>query len=546
MIDYVADFETVKSEPTRVWLWGITNLKCSMFEYGEDIDSFMNFISLESCKCYFHNLKFDGGFILSWLFRNGFEWTEGKLHNKEFNTLIGDMGQWYKITVCFGRTKVTFLDSLKLIPLPVRNIPKAYGLPINKLEIEYDKDWENGYQITEKDIEYVKHDCQVVAMALDINKSAGMKKITVASNALADFKSIVGEKYDTVFPGLSIGVDKDCRLSYKGGWSYVNPKYAGMMVDEGAVYDVNSMYPSVMRNKILPYGLPIPFEGEYIQDDLYQLYIISVEVDIKIRPNRYPSIQIKHSIFFSETEYITESGGPITLHLTSVDFELLKENYEILSIRYLGGYKFKGTVGLFREYVDKWYDAKKQADIDGNKGYKQVAKLYLNSLYGKEGANPIKSQKIPYWDGDAQIVRYKIDKPQEGHGGYVPVASFITSWARDIIIRAANACGDRFLYADTDSLHIIGTEDPDIWIDPYELGAFKQESTFDRAKYLRSKCYIEEKDGKQDKKLAGLPQNCRDQLNFETLEIGSVFHGKLMPRTVSGGVILEEKDFKIR
>lgn len=548
--EYVADFETKTTEPTEVWLWGVDNLECTSFEYGNDIDSFMDFISLANCKCYFHNLKFDGGFILSWLFRNGYSYTEGKLKDKEFTTLISDMGQWYKIVVNFGRSRVTFLDSLKLIPLPVESIPKAYGLPIKKLSIDYSKERNKDYIITSDEITYVKHDVHVVAMALKINKEAGMKKITVASNALADFKNMEQDNYKHIFPELSIGVDKDCRLSYKGGWTYVNPEYAGKMVGNGCVYDVNSMYPAMMKYKKLPYGLPVYYTGRYEDDEVYPLYIQNFEADIKIKPGKYPSLQLKHSIYFNETEYITETNGVVTFCLTSVDFTLMLENYDILYIKYLCGYKFHGAVGLFSAYVDKWYAKKEEADRNGNKGYKQVAKLYLNSLYGKEGSNPIRAKKIPIWNSQEQIVKYKRTEPEEATGGYVPVASFITSYARDTIIRAANNCGDRFVYADTDSLHIIGDEEPDIDIDEYRLGAFKLESRFKQAKFLRPKAYIEETlDGdelKLDKKLAGLPKNCRGLLTFETLKTGQVFKGKLMPRTVKGGVILEEKDFKIR
>lgn len=550
MYEYVADFETKTTEPTDVWLWGIDNLECSAFEYGVDIDGFMDYVSITTCKCYFHNLKFDGGFIVSWLFRNGYKHTEGKLKEKEFTTLISDMGQWYKIVVNFGRTRVTFLDSLKLIPLPVEDIPNAYGLPIKKLSIDYNKDRNKDYIVTSEEIQYVKHDVHVVAMALKINKTAGMKKITVASNALADFKDIQGDNYKHIFPELSIGVDKDCRLSYKGGWSYVNPVYSDKLIGEGCVYDVNSMYPAMMKYKMLPYGLPVYYDGEYIEDGVYPLYIQHFEADIKLKPGKYPSIQLKHSIYFNETEYITETNGVVTFCLTSVDFDLMLENYDVLQIKYLGGYKFHGATGLFASYVDKWYAKKESADREGNKGYKQVAKLYLNSLYGKEGANPIRRKKVPIWDEENNVVRYKITDPEESSGGYVPVASFITSYARDTIIRAANACGDRFVYADTDSLHIIGTDAPNIDIDSFRLGAFKLESIFIRAKFLRSKAYIEEvqtKDGtKLDKKLAGLPKNCRTNLTFKTLKRGQVFKGKLMPRTVKGGVILEEKDFKIR
>mgnify|MGYP002512467155 CR=1 FL=1 len=38
------------------------------------------------------------------------------------------------------------------------------------------------------------------------------------------------------------------------------------------VLDVNSLYPSVMYDSDLPFGTPIFFKGEYIEDEIYPLY----------------------------------------------------------------------------------------------------------------------------------------------------------------------------------------------------------------------------------------------------------------------------------
>ena len=73
---------------------------------------------------------------------------------------------------------------------------------------------------------------------------------------------------------------------------------------------------------------------------------------------------------------------------------------------------------------------------------------------------------------------------------YTPLGVFITAWARDKTIRAAAANHDRFLYADTDSLHLLGTTPPDnLEIHSTRLGAWKIEGTFDRGIFVRAKQY---------------------------------------------------------
>lgn len=522
-------------------------MECSNFEYGNNITSFFERVSRETCTCYFHNLKFDGLFLVDWLFRNGFEWVEDKKPpDKKFTCLIGDMGQWYQLKVGFGDKLVTFLDSYKIIPLAVEDIPKAYGLPLNKLDLDYNTEREEGHELTQDEISYLSNDVHIVAMALKIIRERGLKKMTAASNALADFKRRLNGRYKYIFPKLDIGVDKDCRLAYKGGWVYVNPKYAGKMVGRGRVYDVNSMYPWAMKYTQLPYGVPVPYQGEYEYDELYPLFIHAFRANIRLKPGRYPSIQLKQSMIYGDTEYITETKDRPIFHLTSVDYHLLFECYDVTDIEHIGGYKFKGMCGIYSEYVDAWYKEKIDAALSENEAGKTIAKLFLNSLYGKEGTNPVKSKKIPYFDKEEDKVKFKISDPEVSKGGYVPVAAFITSWCRDKIIRAANDCGDRFIYADTDSIHIIGDEEPLINISQTELGAFKLENTFVAAKFLRPKTYIEDMGNKLNKKCAGLPNRCRDQLTFDTLTEGHIFKGKLMPKVVPGGVILVEREFKIK
>lgn len=506
----------------------------------------MEYVSLETTTCYFHNLKFDGMFILDWFFRHGFKYTENKLCEHEFNCLISDTGIFYNIKCKIGRSYITFKDSYKVLPMGVEDIPKAFGLEINKLKIDYEGNRELGHELTNDEIDYLRNDVDIVAKALHKLHEQGLKKLTTASNALHDYKKRIGDYFEIWFPKLDIKIDGDCRLSYKGGWTYVNPEKKDINIGKGLVFDINSAYPFVMKNKVLPYGEPIYYVGQYKFDPLYPLFICCIQADFYLKDEKYPSIQLKKNPLFIDTEYITDTKGIVILHLTSVDYDLLIENYNIREIKYINGYKFRGQIGMFDEYITYWYGKKVESKREKNYSYATIAKLMQNSLYGKFGSNPRKSHKIPYFDNENDIVKFKNSEVEEKPDGYVPVASFITSYVRDIIIRGANACGKRFCYADTDSLHIEGDEYPDIWIDEYELGAFKLEGRFTRAKYLRAKCYIETINGDLDKKCAGLPKSCRNTLTYETLNYGMEFYGKLQPKVVPGGVVLIPRIFKIR
>lgn len=548
---YAFDFETVVNiERTRVWAWGATNVNSMTFNYGNNIDSFMDFVSMLNCKGYFHNLKFDIQFIFYWLFHNGYKHTTARRPNEgEFSTLISELGQFYKINIKFFNGNILeLLDSHKILTMKLADIPKTFGLKIEKKTLNYDEvlidDLE--HELTNDELEYLKTDCDILALGLREINLLGLNKMTTASNAMAYYKKMIGDDWDKLYPQLTVTVDRDIRKSYKGGWTYLNPAYKDVDVEIGQVYDVNSMYPWAMKYCSLPYGEPVYYDGEYVYDSVFPLYVQCLEAVFELKENHYPSIQLKGSTMFADTEYITSSNGDkVLLTLTNVDFELFVDNYDIKSIDYICGYKFRALKGQFSEYVDIWYEKKKEAKRDGNKQLSFMSKLMLNSLYGKFGSNPIKTSKYPYL-GQDDIIHYEKGYPEETKTNYVPVATFITSYCRDKIIRTANAVYDRFVYADTDSIHIIGNEVPDIDIDDYRLGAFKLESEFDKARFHRSKCYIESIDGEENKKCAGLPENSRKEFTLETMKTGARFGGKLVPVQVPGGVVLVDRQFTIK
>ena len=198
-------------------------------------------------------VKFDGEFIISYLFNNGFEFIKDRKEkrDKTFTTLISDMGLFYSIEVYFkicGRKtkKVTFIDSLKILNMSVSEVAKSFGLPISKLELDYNTPREIGHVLTDHEKEYITNDVKIMALALNTMFKEGLTYMTAGSNALHDFKTIHSRrKFDRMFPQLDYKIDKDMRQAYKGGFTYLNPIYKEKDVGGGVVLDVNSLYPSV-------------------------------------------------------------------------------------------------------------------------------------------------------------------------------------------------------------------------------------------------------------------------------------------------------------
>lgn len=540
--------------------------------FGEDIDSFINYCSLinESSSFYFHNLKFDGEFIIHYLLTHGFvHVNEKKLGVNQFSTIISDLNVFYCIKVKFKEEVIiSFFDSLKLLNFSVEEVAKAFNLSIKKLEIDYKAKREKGHKITDEEKEYLKHDVMIMSLALEKMFEMKITRMTIASNAMNFFKDTISKKrFEEWFkPPL---YDKDLRQAYKGGFTYLNEIYRGKEVKEGIVLDVNSLYPSVMYYSPMPYGEGIYFDGKYVPDKLYNLYIQNITCQFRIKKDMIPTIQIKNNLSFVPTEYLSSSNGEsINLTLTNVDLKLFLEHYDIYDVSYNWGWKYKSSTKIFKRYIDYWNELKVKATKEGNKPLRTIAKLMLNSLYGKFAASPEGRSKIPYLDNN--IVKYKLSELEERTAYYLPISIFITSWARDKTIRSAQAVYHRFIYADTDSLHLEGTDIPEnLLISDTELGKWKIESTFKRGKYLRQKCYIEDvvtpvdeiekfkkenpeclhlvsKDSIINIVCAGMPKGCYKNVTWENFDYGSVFDGKLGVKHTDGGIVLVDTTFTIK
>jgi len=555
-VNYVADFETTTNpDDVRVWGWGLCaipmdwqTLNLDNVGIGKSIEDFIAEIQeLGNCNCYFHNLKFDGYFILYWLMTNGYEHVKGEgiLLSGCFKTLINDMGQFYSISVRWENGFYTeFRDSLKKLPMSVKRIAQSFKMELGKGDIDYDAERPVGYDITPEEADYIRRDVLIVARALGQTLANGAQKLTVGSDALWEFKKLTGKDiFDRLFPILPLNIDAEIRRAYRGGFTYADSRFRGKLNGCGLVLDVNSLYPSIMYTKPLPYGLPQYVDGYIEPTETHPLILQTLTFTAKLKPGHIPCIQIKGNSIFSATEYLTEINDPTTLTVTNVDLELYNDHYDMNIIEYVDGWRFRAATGIFDTYIEKWSRIK--ANSEG--GIREIAKLHLNSLYGKFATNPIISSKYPTLEnGAVKLIR---GADEERNPVYTAAGVFITSFARELTIRAAQANYNAFAYADTDSLHLLGLEQPptSLNIHPSELGAWKLEYHFERAYYIRAKAYLEQKtDGEYVNRIAGLPEHLSSELTFADLVPGKVIHGKLTPKSVPGGVVLRDTPYELK
>lgn len=590
---WVADFEScpVNEENTEARVWASCLMDVStrkVLHLGNDISEFIDFIYLEKATIYFHNLKFDGKFIIPYLLKKGFKQlshadsSKFRYKKRHFEPIIDEMGNYYGINIYWGYNlvvdkkkkcrvkkwvKTTILDSYKLLPYKAEVIANKFlGLPKGegkgKLE-DYNRIRLKGYVMNDIEREYIIKDCEIISLALDKMFEDGLTKSTVSANAFNQFLKIQfnGKKqsYRDMLPELDKKTDDFIRRSYKGGWTYANPKFINIRDKKvhGVTFDVNSLYPSVMYNFPMPYGEPVTFEGKYKLDKEHPLYIQELHITrFMLKKNKFPMIQIKNTSRFAETEYLTE-GENVVLCVTNIDLEMIKDCYHLAGVTFMGGLKFRACNNLFKKYIDKYIAQKIEASKSGNGALREQAKLMLNSLYGKF-ASKVSRTPMKLFLNDKELLSNKKLEDEEYFVNpyYTALASFITAYARRETITGANSNYDTFMYADTDSLHL-NVKQEDVkeiklnidWNNSGDLMLWKIELFFDDALYLGAKKYMEHdpKENKWDIKCAGLPQDAKELIiSKEQFFVGATFDGKKAQKTVRNGVLILPAKFSIK
>ena len=98
---YTADFETIRDRPddenaARVWAWAACPIQNSNeVTYGTEVKTFIEWIGEHPGLYYFHNLRYDGRYIVDYLFKAGWTFTPTQpKRTKHFTCMISRLGQW--------------------------------------------------------------------------------------------------------------------------------------------------------------------------------------------------------------------------------------------------------------------------------------------------------------------------------------------------------------------------------------------------------------------------------------------------------------------
>lgn len=634
-IEYVADFETtsirvynikdrtLNRQLSETWVcaWALIPVEAdpdvSHILRGRTISSFMSALQdtvrnlpprqqKRGISVFTHNLKFDGDFIMYYLLSTGLGHIEDEIRE---NVL-------YSFSAVWNGIKVTFRDSLKIFPKSADEVGNMYGIKKLIGSWDYEKYRDENTEITDQEWEYVYHDVMIISKALADYRSRGYMENTQASIAYNErlrrtfpyfnkttarrIKKINYDRFRMTFPWqirpLELEQHRHLIGGYFGGITYLNPLYACIDLENTPAYDVHSMYPGHMAGSPLPVGAPLIIENpssEYAEKLMRDCPCIIADIEdltIKLKgPEYFPCMMFPTD----STTSVRMEGKVIKCSsesaiLTGLDYEMLKSEYDIQKCRITRLYIFKYVVGLYKDFIDYWMGIKSDADKVRNdkkaspdekrnaKVSREIAKLMMNSSYGKDGTKLIRETKKTYLDESTGLLEASLKYEIADVEYYLPAAIFITAHARHQLWKAVKACRhdgtSEFIYCDTDSVKVTKKgeemlkEDPGFIIDDYKLGTWGYEGTYLTARFVRQKTYTYEQfndDGELERHftVCGAPAGIKSLMRIDDFlpgmeisledvhqcydEEGKQLEGKLLPVRVKGGIILEETGFHI-
>ena len=574
-----ADFETTSFEQykkdgfTRVYLGGFIDDTADDVTFFGSIDGFFRQLNKYSAKytdlnIYFHNLAFDISFIIWYLNEQGYihyvrPQGEYEQPSYTYDLFINMQGQIYTMTMMYNGCKLIFKDSLKKLPTSIDALGKFIGL--EKLHethdyTEYKPYYKSLDEVPAEELNYLRNDILILRKAMQLysadenfsnsltSSSASYntwlrmyyKDTPPTSNGYFKQTAELKERLATLLPPIQDeGIQDIINKSYRGGITYVNPKFQGKDVC-GVSYDVNSLYPYAMVDCAYPCGQP-KYVDEYNPN---KLQLITFFTAGSVCETTIPFIPIK-SIGKSY-----EYGK----HLPSGIYTLWVEEFELFKQHYVGEHyiisivEFDEVYGLFDEYIQK-YATLKGSTKDPAERY--MIKLRLNGLGGKFGTKTYQIKKRCVGNTNKfGGIKFELMPPETGEVFYRAISSRMTSRARCLLVRAITSNWDRFIYCDTDSIYLYGYDEPtNILIDNHKLGHFKFEHKFDKGKFLHTKCYVvhDENTGELVQSIAGCSKNAKKLVTLDNFEMGLTLpKANLKAIQVKGGVVLAPVDFTIK
>lgn len=465
----------------------------------------------------------------------------GKGYNKgqpyTYESLHNDMGARYAYKLWFPYRNadrhiyvhaIELHDFMKLLVGGLKRVLEDLdvrdneGNPIRKLTMKYQAvDTDN---LTQEEIEYCAVDVKGLYFAIkkfnaeierqskgeshifgestNVMTAGGFAKRELLRSLYPDVKQRFRlERYQRHHP-ITCEQDKYLRENYlyRGGISYVNPHYKGLLLTAAKMgepmrrYDVNSEYPYAMSQiqDLIGEGFRKPY-SEYLKmpnKEDYECVLVLEGISGIVKKG---FLGLWYDPFKRDYVDVIDERGKHLIFKREFD-EMLNWYDEVeYDIEYVILWRRGGKV--YAPFVQENYALKAQAKRDKNATLQACTKLKLNSSYGKLSERLERVKGHYELNEETGAIHFVADETEiEARSAMnVAVGALVTAYARVYILsKIREVCGNeiskRFVYIDTDSIHAFADYPK---ADAYTLGGLKLEATCEAVKYILPKTYVD-------------------------------------------------------
>lgn len=415
------------------------------------------------------------------------------------------------MTFTKGKYTLRLWSTTNYVAEPLKALGKSLG--VEKLEVNFDT-------VPLKELEiYCKRDTEIIYLfikrLLNFLEKFDLSKLKATAGSLA-FNTFKHKFYYKIGIHNWIQTIKLERESYHGG---ISECFNFTELSETYKLDINSMYPSIMKK----YRFPTKLIRWYHETNHSNQELMDIYNKIKNNDNYCCIAKITANIPKNNAYILNDYGlgkvsfcygNNIKLTICEPELKFIEKTGTIVKIHQLAIYK---ADYIFNDYVDFFYNLRKEYKQNNDIVNVKFTKLLLNTLYGKFGQKAFDYKIIDsnseFVKKNFDLIKCMIERAKEkgaiegicylgtlngkyelyvvnqklycleqtdnnSQDSFVAISSFITSYSRMLLIEYLKKANRKNVwYCDTDSLFVnkAGYNNLLTDIDTYELGKLKVE-----------------------------------------------------------------------
>lgn len=472
------------------WLLGRT-----WKEFHDFINNLITILNLNLDRriiCWVHNLKYEFQFL-----QYKFTWKD--------IFAIDALTPVQAVADCGIEFRCSYIQSGKSLAKLGEDLTK-YKLPKLVGDLDYNKVRHWKTELTDKEMEYCRNDVLILNGYIQELKDKGEKisniLLTKTMYVRRDVRNRCfygdgkhkrntkeAKKYKQLMKALTLEPDEyeSVHAAFAGGFTHANARNANKTLLDVTSWDFTSSYPAVMLTEQFPMSKGKKIEGYYFIDDFpfksNCLYVFTVRFkNIKIKEDA-PDTPISFSKCSKISKFYELDNGRIwkatelEITITNIDLDTIKAFYDFDDCVIFNAWEYiKSYLPLpIIQSVIKYYKNKTTLkDVEGEEEAYQLFKGFLNSIYGMMVSNILHDNftwgELYGWTTEKLTdLKDELQNYNDSNQRFLSYVwgVFITAYARRNLFSGILACGEDYIYSDTDSIKILNSHEHTEYIEAY-------------------------------------------------------------------------------